>query len=336
MDDTFELPDDDLSFNPMYTGIGHWEPELDDDEWIEMACDAINELGARAFLRRMLAELRRAHGDEEDLSPEAMIALVESHLLHQRVADYTSVMDAPFPLGLLTFDDGHGLLVAPVDEDSPTLAQAEKLVGKFVVAVEVAEDDVDEASEYLSLAFHDDVGYDFYAADFPDPAVEMLDTVWESGLRIFCPERHAETLSAADTEAAIGHELTSLLLVEVHLMGKRVADRLPQPTVLIFDDGHVLPIELAGGQSQPDLEAFVGKFLVWVEVSPREQDTSQAEAYLSLRFHDNPKVATELKTVESKEGYGRVQERFEHLATELLTLEISPQSGSRIFCPQAH
>ena len=46
--------------NPIYTGVGHYPPLVDEETWIASGIQLISEIGADKYLRTLLAVLRES------------------------------------------------------------------------------------------------------------------------------------------------------------------------------------------------------------------------------------------------------------------------------------
>lgn len=352
LDDEFEAgfdadnDPDNAPFNPISAGFGKWAQDMDEEEWIEAACDKINEYGARAYLRRMLRELREAHAVDQveaaaTLSDDEMIQLVEAHLLGRHLHERRSFGKSAF----LVFDDGHAMPVTPPGGGQTPLALLDVVVGKCLIGVKVEHDEA--ASRHLRLLFHADpqAGDEWRTADTPrkaqrryrklsaDPQFASLETDWYTGVMILCPDqdfgRRAGRLTLREADA--------LAMVLSHLRKQRVADKLILPDgrlALIFDDEHILPLIAAPGQPSlgaADLEQVVGRFLVLA--IPMDQGKA---AYLSLLFHDNP------DRTDAIEQAARDQEEHAALVDAFLNdeatvnISVALESADNLLCPGGH
>ncbi|HLE30493.1 MAG TPA: hypothetical protein VI793_20385 [Anaerolineales bacterium] len=337
---------DDAPFNPIYAGFGKWAEDMDEEAWIEAACDKINEYGARAYLRRMLRELREAHAVDQvevaaTLSDDEMIQLVEAHLLGKRLSERRRFGNSAF----LVFDDGHAMPVTPPGGGQTTPAELDAVVGKRLIGVKVEHDEA--ANRHLRLLFHTDpqAGDDWRAADTPrqaqrryrklsaDPRFASLATDWYTGVMILCPDqdfgRRAGRLTLREADA--------LAMLLGHLRKQRVADKLILPDgrlALIFDDEHILPLIAAPGQTPlgpADLEKVVGRFLVLAVPMGQGQ-----AAYLSLLFHDNPDQADAMERAarDQEDQTAWVDAFLNDEAT--VNIPVALESADNLLCPGGH
>jgi hypothetical protein len=280
-------------FDPTYTGLGDWPPELDRDAWVELACDVINEIGARAYLRRMLAALDGTLADEGSSGATALRDVLADHVFGRQVQAITPLPGVPG--ALLVFDDRHSLPVVRPPWIRGPAPDFDRCRGQYLVGLAVKDDGLHPA--WFELSFHADPGRAGYWYEAEGLTVHTLQ---RSGQAVFCPYDHGAPLAPPDDAAEVLQQLHAAVV------GKRVAHqvRLPSgPAALVFDDWHVLPI--APRQTQPlNLEAVVGRFLVWADVveeydSPANDtgaDLDQpGDSYVELTFADDAAWADRLR-----------------------------------------
>lgn len=246
-----EPPFQDLLFDPTSTGMGPWEAEISDEEWIEAACDAINDMGARAYLRRMLAELRDLLDDDEVVESRDWLDVLAGHLVGKQVLSSSALPGLPGVM--LTFADGHTVPIVrpPWLRGSPPDYAA--TANQFLAAVAVRDDGTHPA--WFELVFDSDPAL---VNQWHEGRGLRLNTLERSAQAVYCPYDHDGPPTDADLDAVLGR-------LHAHVVGKRVADhvRLPgEVTALVFDDWHVLPVAQADADPA-GLEGVVGLFCLW-------------------------------------------------------------------------
>jgi hypothetical protein len=240
-----------LPFDPTSTGMGPWEAEISDEEWIEAACNAINDIGARAYLRRMLAELRELLNDDEVLESRDWLDVLAGHLVGKRVLSASALPGLPGVM--LTFDDGHTVPIMrpPWLRGAPPDYAA--CANHYLVAVAVRDDGAHPA--WFELVFDPDAAH---IDQWHEGRGLRFNTLERSAQAVYCPYDHDGPPTDADLDSVLGR-------LHAHVVGKRVADHVRLPgdvTALVFDDWHVLPLaQVSAGPA--GLEGVVGLFCLW-------------------------------------------------------------------------
>lgn len=345
-----DIADDPYAFayNPLYHALRDPPDEDDEETWIDLALERINEYGARRFLRRLLRELRTAMSSlavtearlaeqveaTENASDEDVLELVLGHLEGRSVV----AVDVRTGSGArwLAFDDDHGLPVITTEAEPATTEALRRLVGKYLVAA-VAERQPDQP-RILRLMFHDEpeAARPWLEADterkaqrrlkklVASPGFASLAVDARSAALILCPHlTEDEEPESVEIHAAVA-------TLEEHLRGERVADKLALPggtLALLFDDEHLLPVRPAAGQSPPtaaDLERVVGRFLIVVL-----EDGGSPAPFITAYFHDNPQAHQPLIDAHDRAKLART------LAAdpECVRLEMAADSVRGLGCP---
>ncbi len=311
--------DPDLPFDPTYAGLGEWEQEIDEAEWIELACDAINTVGARAYLKRMLATLRESlHGELEER--RELLDVLGGHLVGKRV---TAANPLPgVPGALLAFEDGHAVPVVRPPWVRGPAPDFTRCIGQYLIILALKDDGSHPA--WFELVFDPDPER---VGEWPESEGVRLHTVLRSGRAVHCPYDHGVPLAPPDDAAEVLEQL------DESVVGKRVADEVWLPggtAALVFDDWHILPVAARSGEL--NLEPVVGRFLVAARlVEPLGAEASGV--YVELGFADDAALRHKLRrpaAPESGSGNGASQASL-HNQAGLTVIEATLDSVAALF-----